>query len=170
MSTKRPKPRWYWHIHHQVLAETSANIQERIDAIKSFKPENERAIRLRLMKPVKGVVKMSTKASARYKRLERQLDDAEKHLKTVKSVPASLNAKLAAARKALNALERKASNMRADKYRTESKIRTLRYNMKNFKTRPDMKALEALHKKECPNCPWDGKTIFPQPKPKKPTT
>ncbi len=23
------------------------------------------------------------------------------------------------------------------------------------------KALEALHKELCPNCPWDGKTIFP---------
>ncbi len=22
--------------------------------------------------------------------------------------------------------------------------------------------LEALHAKECPNCPWDGKTIFPE--------
>mgnify|MGYP001566264005 CR=1 FL=1 len=23
--------------------------------------------------------------------------------------------------------------------------------------------LEALHTQECPNCPWDGRTIFPQP-------
>ena len=22
-------------------------------------------------------------------------------------------------------------------------------------------AIKALHEKECPNCPWDGKTIFP---------
>lgn len=24
------------------------------------------------------------------------------------------------------------------------------------------KEIEALHAKECPNCPWDGKTIFPK--------
>lgn len=24
------------------------------------------------------------------------------------------------------------------------------------------KELTVLHKKECPNCPWDGKTIFPE--------
>lgn len=170
MSTKRPKPRWYWHVHHQVLAETSANIQERIDAIKNFKPENEQATRLRLMKPVKGIVKMSAKANARYKRLERQLDDAEKHLKTVKSVPASLNAKLLAAKKLLRSLESKARKIRQDRYRAQNKISALRYQMKAFKTRPDMKALEALHKKECKDCPWDGKTIFPEPKPEKPTT
>src|SRR3989339_649441 len=27
--------------------------------------------------------------------------------------------------------------------------------------RKNMPAIEALHKKECHNCPWDGKTIFP---------
>ena len=26
---------------------------------------------------------------------------------------------------------------------------------------PSWKAVEALHAKECPNCPWDGRTIFP---------
>ena len=25
-----------------------------------------------------------------------------------------------------------------------------------------MPAMEKLHKKECPGCPWDGKTIFPK--------
>lgn len=25
----------------------------------------------------------------------------------------------------------------------------------------NMPAIEALHAKKCPNCPWDGKTIFP---------
>ncbi len=24
--------------------------------------------------------------------------------------------------------------------------------------------IEALHEAECPNCPWNGKTIFPKPK------
>jgi hypothetical protein len=24
------KPKWYWHIHHHILLETSSNIEERI--------------------------------------------------------------------------------------------------------------------------------------------
>lgn len=28
------------------------------------------------------------------------------------------------------------------------------------------KIIEALHRKECPDCPWDGKTIFPKEKAK----
>ena len=26
----------------------------------------------------------------------------------------------------------------------------------------NLPAIMALHEKECPNCPWDGKTIFPE--------
>ena len=26
----------------------------------------------------------------------------------------------------------------------------------------NLPAIEALHRKECPNCPWDGKSIFPK--------
>lgn len=29
----------------------------------------------------------------------------------------------------------------------------------------NMPAIEALHKKECPGCPWNGKSIFPMDKP-----
>ena len=30
------------------------------------------------------------------------------------------------------------------------------------KRAPIDKAIEKLHKKECPNCPWNGRTIFPE--------
>lgn len=34
-----------------------------------------------------------------------------------------------------------------------------------YQARESCKAeMEALHKIECPNCPWDGKTIFPKEK------
>ncbi len=38
------------HRHHDVLAEKSDNMQERIDYIKAHKPANEVATRLRLLK------------------------------------------------------------------------------------------------------------------------
>lgn len=31
----------------------------------------------------------------------------------------------------------------------------------NEALRKHMPEIEKLHAKECPNCPWDGKTIFP---------
>ena len=83
---------FYWHIHHDVLCEWSDDINERIRYIKTYKPENERALRLRLMKPVKG------KLPARFGKAWVSCKDE----------------------------------------------------------------LEALHKKECRGCPWDGKTIFPE--------
>ena len=32
----------------------------------------------------------------------------------------------------------------------------------NEALRKNMPAIEALHKVECPNCPWNGQTIFPR--------
>lgn len=43
----------YWHIHHQQLFEYSDNIKQRISGIKTNKPRDERATRLRLLKPVR---------------------------------------------------------------------------------------------------------------------
>ena len=35
------------------------------------------------------------------------------------------------------------------------------YRVQTAVTR-NKQAIEELHRKECPNCPWDGKTIFPK--------
>jgi len=45
---------FFWHIHHDKLVEWSDDIDERIAYIESDKPENEQALRLKLMKPVRG--------------------------------------------------------------------------------------------------------------------
>ena len=46
------KPTLYWHIHHEILIEETFNIQERIDYIRTNKPEKEIPLRLKLMTPV----------------------------------------------------------------------------------------------------------------------
>src|SRR3972149_4637474 len=46
----------FWHIHHEVLLEWPADIQERIDFIQAEKPKHEVEIRLRLLKPVQGAL------------------------------------------------------------------------------------------------------------------
>ena len=49
--------KWYWHIHHETLVENLTEpLQNRIDCIKSSKPKDEIKLRLKLLKPVKGIL------------------------------------------------------------------------------------------------------------------
>ena len=49
------KPKFYWHIHHDTLVETLTEpIENRIKYIKENKPKSEIALRLKLLRPVKG--------------------------------------------------------------------------------------------------------------------
>ena len=52
--TTKDAPEYYWHVHHhEVLCEALTEpIQNRIDYIKSSKPKDEVATRLRCMTPV----------------------------------------------------------------------------------------------------------------------
>jgi len=113
MSTKHlwknvPEGVWCWHIHHTQLLELSTEpLKKRAKYILEEKPEDERKLRLQLMRPVlhpEKFPKQLIKASA-------ELDKARAEW---------------------------------DKARAE-------WN----------KEIEALHREECPNCPWDGGTIFP---------
>ncbi len=106
------KIKFYWHIHHDVLVEPLIEpIENRIRFIKENKPKCEIALRLKLLKPVKGKLPVEV----------------------VKALEAYVKA-LEAYNKALEA-----------------------YNKALIKNK---KAIEKLHAKECPNCPWTGKTIF----------
>ena len=81
-----------WRVHHEVLLEPLTEpIEVRQEYIREQKPEHERELRLRLLKPVTG------------------------------ALPAAV-------------VEASKAYM------------------------PD---ILALHAAECPDCPWDGKTIFP---------
>ena len=85
---KNSKATSAWHCHHETLAEALTEPAEnRIDYILSYKPANEQALRLRLLRPVKSP-------------------------------------SVAPARKAYD------------------------------------EAIASAHAKECPDCPWDGRTIF----------
>ena len=118
---------FYWHINHDMLLGCSANIQERIDFIRSFKPAEEVGIRLWLMKPVQGELPAAVVRAG-----------AERH-----RAWAECNKPWA---------ERNNVWAEHDKALAE-------YN----KTLSDNAiAIEALHRQECPDCPWNGHTIFPE--------
>ena len=94
---------WAWHIHHTELCEEiMESIENRIQCILTVKPEHERALRLRLMRPIsKRSQKVRDTACAEYEK-----------------VCATACAEY-------------------------EKVR------------------DTAHSKECPDCTWNGKTIFP---------
>lgn len=116
------KARACWHSGHSHLFSflTRKEYLYRIKFIKTNKPENERELRLRLLKPVKGKLPAAfVKANAAWVKADAAWDTAY----------AAWDTAYAAFVKAL-----------AD----------------------NLPAIEVLHAKECKDCPWDGKTIFPE--------
>jgi hypothetical protein len=166
MKTKNPK--FYWHIHHMILVEPEAQpIKERIKYIKEYKSQGEIETRLRLLKPVKGELPVAVLSAGKsYAKalvtLHKAFAADEKACNAANKADAACieNPKSAKARKAYNKAKRFSSrmfaaNMRARRvYNTEETA----YDQAILGNYP---ALKALHRQECPNCPWDGKTIFP---------
>ena len=152
MTTYKP----YWHIHHKdFLLEWSDDIQERIDFIQAEKPKHEVEIRLRLLKPVQGALppKLVKAGDARGKAEDANAKAWDAYVKArdayVKAGDARDKAK-AAYDKAKAAYDKDwdAFGKDWDAYRKA-------YD----KYLPQ---IEALHALECPDCPWDGFTIFPE--------
>jgi len=141
-----PKP--FWHIHHEVLLEWSDDIQERIDYIKAHKPPHEVETRLRLLKPVQGALPPKlVKAKAAYDKAR----DA-----FVKASVAYAKAR-DAYDKARDAYDKaKAAYAKARDAYDKAKAA---YNKAYDECLPQ---IEALHALECPDCPWNGTTIFPE--------
>ena len=126
---------FYWHIHHTFLVEPLTEpIKNRIGFIKENKAKKEIATRLRLMKPVKGKLPAKfVKAGAAYNKAGATYDKAG----------AAYDKAWATYVKAW------AAHVKA----------WAAYNKVWAACKPQ---IEKLHAKECPDCPWDGKTIFPE--------
>ena len=140
-----------WHIHHEMLLEPLEEpFETRVKYIKATKRAYEVPIRLRLMKPVQEgnlLLPFLAKAQAKVARAYANANKAHiawdaafegqgKRTTTYDSLD-KVFAKLAAA-----CDER-------DKARVQWAYAC-----------SDPRVF-ALHKKECPNCPWNGRTIFP---------
>ena len=160
--------KYYWHIHHEILMEGSENIEERIKYIKSSKPDSEIELRLRLLKEVKGELPQA------YRDAEKAYRDAGK------AYPAAGKAYLDADRAHLDAdrayRDAEKAYRDADKaYRDADKAwrdadKAHRAADKAWRDagrayldadKAYQAEIEALHKIECPDCPWNGFTILP---------
>ena len=127
------------HVHHEILAERLIEpIERRIAYILAAKPEAERALRLRLMRPLPP-------ADAAYA----AVSDAAYAVAVVAAVVAR-----DAAAAATYAVGIAAARDARDAY--DAAIAALAVIVDTW----------AQHDTRCvPDCPWDGKTIFPETKP-----
>ncbi|KKR15068.1 MAG: hypothetical protein UT43_C0008G0013 [Parcubacteria group bacterium GW2011_GWC1_39_29] len=128
---------FFWHVHHEVLIEWCYySYDGRASFIRTDKPKSEQETRLRLFKPVKGT-------------LPREVVEAGQALdKASQAYVKAWQAYVETGR---------AYDEASQAYQAYDEA----WQVLNEALRKNMPAIEALHKEECHNCPWDGKTIFP---------
>ena len=141
------KNKFYWHIHHDVLLEPLTEpLKNRIEYIKNNKSKNEIELRLKLLKPVKGKLPDEViKAGEAYYKAQETSDKVwEAYYKTWEASDKSWE------------VFDKAWEVYAKAWETRDEARRA-YDkiLKKYS-----KEINELHEKECPNCPWNGKTIF----------
>jgi tetratricopeptide (TPR) repeat protein len=144
-----------WHIHHDQLVEPLTEpISKRRAYIKEYKPKHERPTRLRLLKVVRGKLPQPVlTAGAAYDKAWAAYDKAwaayHKAWAAYDKARAAYDKAWAACDKAGTACDK--AGAAYDKALAACDKAGAAY----------APAIEALHAQECPNCPWDGRTIFP---------
>ena len=135
-----------FHVHHSILAEWCYDFNRRVEAIKQDKPKEEQELRLRLFKliPKDRLPKDLIKAMKDYNKV---WDAYDKAAKDYDKAEETYNTGLSCL-KAAKTLE---SAGKALEKVGQAYVKVLNNN-KDF--------LEILHSELCPNCPWDGESIF----------
>lgn len=136
----------YWHVRHNVLVERCWSYKARANYIREVKPLEEQTLRLRLFKPVRGplpepIVRSRVvyeKAWNAYYEASVVCDKAKvEHSKETESLHLEETCE---EKRAVYVEARDTYDSVLEEHHAE---------------------MEALHREECPDCPWDGKTIFP---------
>jgi hypothetical protein len=143
---------WCWHIHHDTLCERSQQpLVERAKWIREKKGKTEVATRLRLMAPVRRPERLPSALIDAWRAWERAGKQNERAWAAYNAT-----ATLWDCQKAWTAHQKlwadyQAANLTLKKARADYE-----------KALGDHAAeIDALHAEECPDCPWDGTTIFP---------
>jgi hypothetical protein len=131
-----------FHCHHDKLVEWVYDYDERVDSIKDTKPPKEQELRLKLFKliPKDRVPAEITQARATYNKARATCNKAR----------ATYNKAWAACDKAWATYDKA--------WATYDKAWAT-YDKALQDCQPE---LEKLHAELCPECPWDGRTIFPE--------
>lgn len=135
------KKEWWLHIRHYKLAEQSDCIEKRIEFIKACKPIEEQELHLKLLKKVKNQQAMQEYDQA-HKRAWKARDQARQEYELARE-------------QAWQAYDNQTYEQEYEQ-EYEQALQTYNQALQTYTL-----AIEALHKLECPDCPWDGHTIFP---------
>ena len=127
------KIKFYWHIHHDVLLEPLTQpLKNRIKFIKENKPKDEIELRLKLLKPVRG-----------------KLPDEVVKAWEIYDEAGETSGKVW-----------EAYYKPREAYDKTWEVYYKAWEVYDKTLKKYSKEIDILHKKECPNCPWNGKTIF----------
>jgi len=163
-----------FHCHHEVLVEVIEGLTERETYIKTAKPEAERALRLRLIAIIpderlplelQSLVSAARAAWAKCKPLDDDYEAKRKPLDDDYWAKCKLLADdYRAKRKLLDDDYEAKCKLLADDYWAKCKALYEDYEAKRKAlakaVERHMPELVALHAELCPDCPWDGRTIF----------
>jgi len=146
---------FFWHVHHRVLLEWCYDYDGRASFISEQKREDQKETRLRLFKPVKGKLpqevveawqayveagQISNKAWRVYYKTGQFRDkEWQAYYETQQAYYETQQA-----------------------YNEASQAYNRARQALDEALHKNMSAIEALHREECHDCPWNGKTIFPK--------
>ena len=131
---------FFWHVHHEMLLEWCYGYDERKQYIQTNKPDHEIDTRLRLFKTVMGSLP------------EEVVTAEEAYVKAEEAHNKAWEAYITAGEVYDKAWKAYITAEEAYVKAGEALVKALQNNWAK---------IEELHRKECPNCPWDGHTIFP---------
>ncbi len=140
------KSGFYWHVHHDCLLEYCYDYDKRLRYILKDKPEHERRLRLRLFRPIKGELPARViEAGAAYGKARAAYGKARAAYGKAGAAYGKAGAAYDEAGAAYD--EAGAAYDEAGAAYDEA-------------VRICNDEILTLHAKECPDCPWDGETIF----------
>jgi hypothetical protein len=157
------EPVAFWHYHHaQFLLEYASEIiKSRRAFIERDKDSIEVPLRLRLLKPVKGELPSALLAAhAEYQAADAKYQAAWAEWQAARAKWEAAGAKYQTAGaewQAAFATEYQAAE--AEYHAASAKYQAARAKYQAA-YRDHLPVIEALHKIECPDCPWNGETIF----------
>ncbi len=174
MVTKAPEKKkvisgWAFHCHHDTLYEWVTDYKERVNYIKEAKPFEERELRLRLFKmiPDDRIPFDLFEAKTKWYEAETKWYEAETKWEEAKTKWEEAETKWEEAKTKREEAETKREEAKTKWYEAETKwyeAKTKREEAETKREEAETKWYDyfiALHTELCPNCLWDGKTIFP---------
>ena len=143
----KQKSGFAFHCHHDQLVEWVTDFHERVVHIKNIKPEHEIELRLKLFKfiPLDRLPIELNKAREAHDEAQEVHDEAQEAYDKAWEVY----------RKA-----REAYDKAGEAYRKAGEAYDKEWEAYAKAWKASVPQLVELHKELCPNCPWDGKTIF----------